>query len=156
MQTIIESFSDLRVGEYGPSAKIKTAEGKFMYVNEDPTNLVGKTVDIEVTNKTSQKTGRQYVIGKILKVYEATAANNNSNGNGKITWDDYRAMAEAAHELAAKLEPDEISEEGADGEQRVRTDRGAVRAAIMNTCLIAYANGKIFVPEDDDDQIPPF
>jgi len=145
MQTTIESFSDLKTTDRGPSAKIKTRNGDQIYINEDPTNLVGQTVDIDVNEKTSQK-GNRYKVGKIIKVYEATASNSNGNNNGKITWDAYRAMAEAAHELARKLEPD--APEGG-------IDRSQARASIVNTTLSRYCEGKIFVPAEDDD-IPPF
>jgi hypothetical protein len=140
MQTIIESFSDLKTTERGPSAKIKVSNGDQIYINEDPTNLVGKTVDIDVNDKTSQK-GNRYKVGTIIKVHEASAATASSNGNGKITWDAYRAMAEAAHSLAGKLEPDVP-----DG----NLDRSSARAAILNTVMIAYSNGKIVLSEDDD------
>jgi hypothetical protein len=162
MQTTIESFSDYKKTDRGPSAKIKTTNGDLIYINEEPAPLVGKTVDIDVNEKTSQK-GNRYKVGKILKVYETTASNANSNG--KITWDAYRAMAEAAHELAEKLEPDQLSTTdgtemseppgGAPSLPLVVVDRSTARAAILNTVMIAYSNGKIFVPADEDD-IPPF
>ncbi len=155
--TIIKSFSDLKENEYGPSAKVKLGNNEQVYINEDPTNLVGKTVDIDVNVKTSQKTGKQYKIGKIIKIYEATATASNGNGNGKITWDAYRAMAEAAHDLAHKLEPDGVAPhiEGDDHGYHTTVDRSTARAAILNTVMIAYSNGKIVIPADEDD-IPPF
>jgi len=155
MQTKIESFSDLKTNEFGTSAKVLLGNGEQVYINEDPAKLVGKTVDIEITKKNS-KAGREYKIGKIAKVYEATATASNGNGNGKITWDAYRAMAEAAHDLAAKLEPDEIDVSEATGHETVRTDRGSARAAIVNTTMINYCQGRITVPKDDEDDIPPF
>jgi len=168
MQAKITGFSDLKTNEYGPSAKIKLSDGDQLYINEDPTNLVGKTVDIDVNEKTSQKTGKRYKIGKIIKVYEATATTANGNSNGKddtwnnnsgkkVPWDAYRAMAEAAHGLAVKLEPDHVSAVPSPdgiGEATVQLDRSIARAAILNTVMIAYSNGKIFVPEDDD--MPPW
>ncbi len=158
MQTKIESFSDLKTNEYGPSAKVKLGNGQQLFINEDPTNLVGKTVDIDVKEKTSQKTGKNYTVGKITKVYEATATTSNGNGNGgngKITWDAYRAMAEAAHGLAVKLEPDVEDVAQGGGDNFIKVDRSTARAAILNTVMIAYSNGKIVVPADEDD-IPPF
>jgi hypothetical protein len=154
MQTKIESFSDYKKNEYGPSAKVKLSNGDYVFINEEPAPLVGKTVEIEVNEKPNKAGTRTYKVGKISKVYEATATTSNGNGNGKITWDAYRAMAEAAHSLAMKLEPDEITCDE-NGGNEVRTDRGSARAAILNTVMIAYSNGKIFVPTDDDD-IPPF
>jgi hypothetical protein len=157
MQTKIESFSDLKTNEFGTSAKVLLGNGEQVYINEDPAKLVGKTVDIEITKKNS-KAGREYKIGKIAKVYEATATASNGNGNGKITWDAYRALAEAAHGLAMKLEPDDETErvDRDGGRVQAMVDRSTARAAILNTVMIAYSNGKIVVPEDDDDQIPPF
>ncbi len=148
MQIKIDKVSDVKVGQYGPSCKIQSGSD-FYFVNEDATPLVGKTVEAEVMEKTSQKTGNKYKTAKIVKVIEAAA--QNGNGNGKITWDAYRAMAEAAHELAVKLEPDELDPGDQGDVARVRTDRGTARAAILNTVMIAYSNGKIFVPDIDDD-----
>lgn len=150
MQIIIDSFSDLKTTERGPSAKIKATNGDTFYVNENPTNLVGKTVDIEVTEKTSAK-GNKYKIAKITKVHEGAAA---SNGNGKITWDAYRTMAEAAHALASKLEPDIEKHAGDATNDEVSwpsVDRSQARASIVNTTLSRYCEGKIFVPAEDDD-----
>jgi len=158
MQTKIESFSDYKTNQYGPSAKVKLSSGQQAYINEDPTGYVGRTVEIELSKKMSKK-GQEYTVGKISQVYEATDTASSGNGNGKITWDAYRAMAEAAHELAIKLEPDgiiaETSELGNARTYTITTDRSTARAAILNTVMIAYSNGKIFVPEDDDDP-PPF
>jgi hypothetical protein len=144
MQIKIDSFSDLKQTDRGPSAKIKAGNDSY-YVNEDPTNLVGKTVEIEVVEKTSAK-GNKYKIATIKKVIDAAAG----NGNGKITWDDYRAMAEAAHGLAAKLEPDGWKSASDLGEATLIVDRSTARAAILNTVMIAYSKGDIFVPVDDD------
>lgn len=153
MQVTIASFSDYKKTDRGPSAKIKTTNGDQIYINEEPAPLVGKTVDIDVNEKTSQK-GNRYKVGKITKVYEATAANSDGNHNGKITWDAYRAMAEAAHSLAMKLEPDPV-EIRTDGLSIPVLDRSQARASIVNTTLSRYCEGKIFVPADEDD-IPPF
>ncbi len=147
MKAVIESFTNFKTNDYGPSAKVKLSTGQQAYINEDPTGYVGRTVEIELSKKMSKK-GQEYTIGKISQVYEATATASNGNSNGKITWDAYRAMAEAAHSLASKLEPDEISSMG-------NLDRSTARAAILNTVMIAYSNGKIVVPADEDD-IPPF
>ncbi len=155
MKTTIESFSDYKETERGPSAKIKLSTGEVCFINENPKGLVGMTVDIEVNTKTTQDGKRTYKIGKITKVYEATATASNGNGNGKITWDAYRAMAEAAHGLANKLEPDGSFNTGVEGEAFQTMDRSTARAAILNTVMIAYSNGKIVVPEIEDD-LPDF
>ncbi len=166
MQVSVQSFSDLKTNEFGTSAKVQLSNGEQVYINEDPAKLVGKTVDIEVTEKNS-KAGRKYKIGKIAKVYEATATTSNGdgdgngNGNGKITWDDYRKVAEAAHELAAKLEPDETTLEREDTENGItnkfitKFDRSPARVGFVNNVMRAYAEGRFIVPKEED-ETPPF
>ncbi len=152
MQVRIDRVSDAKQGQYGWSSKIYFGDASC-YINSDGTNLVGKTVDLETTEKFS-KTGNKYLVGKVGRVLEnAEPAAATQNGNGKITWDAYRAMAEAAHELANKLEPDGHAVSGGEGipEQMTLMDRSTARAAILNTVMIAYSNGKIFVPAVDDD-----
>jgi hypothetical protein len=169
MQVIIDRVSDVKQGQYGWSSKIYFGNSSC-YINSDGTNLVGSTVDLETTEKYS-KAGNKYLVGKVTK---ALAPAPSSNGNGaaptntttddtwnnntgkKVSWDNYRAMAEAAHELAMKLEPDSIRAiELSDPNESLGTtttiDRSTARAAILNTVMIAYSNGKIFVPAVDDD-----
>jgi len=149
MKLTIESFSDYKKTDRGPSAKIKATNGDLIYINEEPAPLVGKTVDMDVNEKTSQK-GNRYKVGKILKVYEGSEA---GSSNDKITWDAYRAMAEAAHELAMKLEPD-LEFQNAGDNHVVNVDRSAARVRFTNNVMMAYANGKIVVPEEEDDPVP--
>lgn len=145
MQITIDKVSDVKSGEYGKSCKIYHGNDTY-YVNEDATPLIGKKVELtDIVPKTS-KQGRQYKVAKIANVIESVPTT--ANGNGKITWDAYRAMAQAAHELAGKLEPDGNELVGEDS--YIKIDRSSARAAILNTVMIAYSNGKIFVPEDDD------
>ncbi len=160
MQTKIESFSDYKKNEYGPSAKVKLGNGDYVFINEEPAPLVGKTVDIEVNEKPNKAGTRTYKVGKITKVYEATAttsaqsANGNGNGYKQITWDDYRKVAEAAHELACKFEPDTINGLEEDNSTTV-VDRSPARVGFVNNVMRAYAEGRFIVPKDEDD-IPPF
>lgn len=71
--------------------------------------------------------------------------------NGHIPWEDYQRMAEHAHALAASLEPDTLGKGGENEELVVRTvDRSAARAAIVNTVMIAFSNGKIALPAASD------
>ncbi len=161
MQTIIESFSDYKKNEYGPSAKVKLGNGDQVYINEEAAPLVGKTVDIEVTDKPNKAGTRTYKVGKITKVYEATATTSNGNGNGagKITWDDYRKLVEAVHSLAKQLEPDDETERVDRDGGRIQTvvDRSPARVGFVNNVMRAYAEGRFIVPkEEDSDDIPPF
>ncbi len=152
MQTIIESFSDYKKTERGPSAKIKLGTGDWCFINEDPAPLVGRTVDIDLR----QPEGKRYKVGTITKVYEATATASNGNSNGKITWDDYRKVAEAAHELACKFEPDTINGLEEDNSTTV-VDRSPARVGFVNNVMRAYAEGRFIVPKEDaEDDIPPF
>ncbi len=156
MQTIIDSFSDYKKNQYGPSAKVKLSNGDYVFINEEPGPLVGKTVEIEVNEKQNKAGTRTYKIGKIGKVYEATATASNGNSNGKITWDDYRKVAEAAHELACKFEPDTINGLEEDNSTTV-VDRSPARVGFVNNVMRAYAEGRFIVPKEDaEDDIPPF
>ncbi len=159
MQTKIESFSDYKKNEYGPSAKVKLGNGDYVFINEEPAPLVGKTVDIEVNEKPNKAGTRTYKVGKITKVYEATATTSNGNGNGssykQITWDDYRKLAEAAHELALRLEPDEVKMDDLENRAVVMADRSPARVGFVNNVMRAYAEGRFIVPKEEDD-IPPF
>lgn len=154
MQKIrISNVTDAKQGQYGWSSKVWYGNNEYFYVNSDATPHIGKLVEAEIL----PKPGKNYKVGKIVVPIDdreatATASNGNSNGAKIITWDVYRAMAEAAHSLAMKLEPDEVSEAEGNRPKMVRTNRSKSRAAIMNTILIAYANGKIFVPEDEDEE----
>jgi hypothetical protein len=156
MKTTIESFTDYKKNEYGPSAKVRLGTGEVCFINEEPDPLVGKTVEIEVTDKPNRAGTRTYKIGKIGKIYEATATTANGNSNGsfrQITWDDYRSLAEAAHALAKQLEPDEGIV--VDGAGRV-IDRSPARVGFVNNVMRAYADGRFIVPKDDEDDTPPF
>ena len=152
----IEQVSDIKNDDRGTSAKIKCGADSY-YVNQDPTQYQGKQVEVEVTEKTSAK-GNKYKIAKILKVVEGVAGGA-GNGQG-VSWRDYEKMAGLAHALAKGLEPDEVDMEATgerDGETvvtpLVKIDRSHARAAILNTVMINFANGKIRL-DDDGDQIP--
>lgn len=146
MQVKIESFSDLKQTDRGPSAKIM-ASGKSYYVNTDPTNLIGKTVEITVTEKTSAK-GNKYAIATIDRVVESAASNGHS---GAVSWSEYEQMARLAHALAAALEPNvESVLDPDDGKlAHPEIDRSPARAAILNTVMIAFSNGKVALPEEE-------
>ncbi len=164
MKTTIESFTDYKKNEYGPSAKVRLGTGEVCFINEEPDPLVGKTVEIEVTDKPNRAGTRTYKIGKIGRIYEqstatATASNGNSNGSyGKITWDDYRKVAEAAHELAMKFEPDEATvTTNSEGSTTTHVDRSPARVGFVNNVMRAYAEGRFIVPkEEEEDGPPPF
>ena len=139
----IDKVSDIKTNDKGSSSKIHHGND-FYYINSDGTQYAGKDVEIDFEEKTSAK-GHKYKVARILKVIEPPASNGRAAG---ITWDEYRAMAQAAHELADKLEPDGYSS-GIDGQQTLM-DRSTARAAILNTVMIAYSNGRIVVPDDED------
>lgn len=81
-----------------------------------------------------------------------------SHGNGSIAWDEYEEMAKMAHSLASELEPDGSGP--TDDPNRVYSiiDRSAARAAILNTVMIAFSNGKIAKDKKPDDggNVVPF
>lgn len=154
MQIHVDQVTDVKTGQYGVSSKI-VAGNEHYFVNDDATQHIGKTLEIEVSEKTS-KAGNKYKIAKILKVVEASAAAPSTNGH--IPWLAYEQMARIAHGLAQTLEPDvtqpsNIAPQG--GEDPVETytvvNRSAARVALVNTVMIAFSNGKISLPEADDE-----
>jgi len=58
--------------------------------------------------------------------------------NNKIPWSDWSLMCRAAHELACLLEPDDQGEH--------ICERSNARAALVNTVMIAFSNGKLETP----------
>lgn len=155
METIkIESFSDMKTDQRGVSAKIKAAvTNDVYYVNEDPTSLVGKMVEIEVTEKTSQK-GNKYKVAKITKVLEQKSSSGNHASNGKVPWLEYQIVAKAAHALALDLEPDGLSEKQVElnsGDLPITiVDRSQARIALVQTVLVAFRDGKLDMPEVEE------
>lgn len=152
MNIKVDKVSDVTTNDKGTSGKIHVGND-FYYVSEDPTQYVGKELDIEVTEKTSAK-GHKYKIAKILKVL---GTGGPSASNGHIPWLAYEQMARIAHGLAQALEPDvtQPSAPSQDGGDPVEThtviNRSAARVALVNTVMIAFSNGKISLPEADDD-----
>lgn len=150
----IDKVSDIKPGRNGQvSSKIHSGNDYF-YINADGTPYVGKTVQFDIEEKTSAK-GNKYRIAHNLKVIEAAAA-----ANGGIAWADYFKMASIAHALARTLEPDEMHlepvENGGTAVKRIDIDRSQARAAILNTCMIAFANGKIALPDENEADEMPF
>jgi len=87
------------------------------------------------------------------------------SSNGKIPWLEFQLAFKAAHALALDCEPDlteEAESETALGEAHntllVRVDRSQARAALVNTFVIAFSNGRIEAPEvpdgGDDESVP--
>lgn len=136
MRTItIDAVSDIKTNNLGTSAKIKAGNESF-YVNEDPSPLVGKQVEVEITEKTSAR-GNKYSIAKILKTV---------SGGASHSWNNYETMAKLAHGLACELEPDGIQADTG----TTTIDRSIARAAITNTVMIAFSNGKVDLNDDSD------
>jgi hypothetical protein len=139
MQVKVDSVSDVKTNAQGTSSKM-TCGGVNYFVQENATPHIGKMLEITAEEKTS-KAGNKYNVAKIIKVIgEGGGA---SGGNGAIPWKDYEIMAKLAHSFALGLEPDS-NIEGA-----LPLDRSQARAAILNTIMIAYSNGKIYLPDEE-------
>jgi hypothetical protein len=111
---------------------------------------VGFRYNVEVNE--SQWNGKTYRWAKpAASPKSEQRAKPNGNGNGQIKWDDYAEMMRAAHSLANELEPDRETDVG--------MSKAAARAALVNTAMIAFSNGKIALeegppPPEDDGGIP--
>lgn len=150
MKVKIDKVTDVKSDQRGTSCKMH-AGNSYWFVNEDATPLAGKEVEIDVTEKTSAK-GNKYSIAKIVKVLEGAApGGGGGNGNGHIAWSEYEQMAGLAHQLALTMEPDAVADHGQEGAPIITVDRSTARAAILNTVMIAFSNGKISLPAADDD-----
>lgn len=147
MQITITQVTDVKPDSRGGmSSKIHAGNDQY-FVNQDATNLNGKTVEISYEEKTSKK-GNKYKVANILKVIEAQSGNG--NGNGAVHWAAYHAMMRLAYAAAVEVEPDISLGCTADGIES-KVDRSKARAAIVNTVMIAFTNGKLKHDELDDD-----
>ena len=133
-----------------------------LFVNDKPKQ--GDKFEVDV--KTSEWNGRTFRWATPVKGKEAP---QQKEANG--SWEHYAEMARAAHRLAKELEPDssrwpQLLQEGGseDPAEIITCDRSRARAAILNTCLIAYSEGRValpaepeppeFGPGEDDGSIP--
>lgn len=135
---------------------IKHEDDNWYNLITDAKPAMGAKYNVDV--KETQYNGKTYRWANIIAPQGAAKAQAESNGH--VKWEDYRLMAEIAHDLAKVLEPDEQIQIVNGGPEVQHVDRSAARAAIVNTCMIAFANGKISLPQDDegapplDDDIP--
>lgn len=148
----VESCSDIKQGQYGFSSKIHCGKDGQFYINADATELIGKQVEIEVTEKKSAK-GNIYKIAKVLKVIEP-----NSDGAGlgeAVPTDDHdprptlAQFLNAIHELHTAillLEPDIPATEN-----DVARDRAEQRAKILISAMIAVSDGRIALGGEGDE-----
>ena len=136
------------------------------YVSEKPT--VGKTYRVIVTDRTGSN-GRIYQLAKLAPLATQPQAQSATNGNGavkpaeeqpkepapqapkdnRIPLAEWCAAAKAFHVLAKELEPDETNEQG-----MFIHERSQARAAMVNTAMIAFSNGKISLELPEEDSMP--
>lgn len=106
-------------------------DGKWLNCKGDVRNLYGKEIDGEIK-------------GNWINLKQA-AQGKQAAVNGVVEWFSYAEMLDLAHEKAKELEPDDAQ----------------ARAALVNTAMIAFTNGKVVLPAipDDvpgDDDVVPF
>lgn len=117
---------------------VKHEDGNWYNLITNDKPAMGARFDVEV--KETQYNGRTY---RWATPHQGSQqASGGGGGNGHIPWEDYEQMMRAAHGVAWALEPDA-------GEH---ADRSTARAAIVNTVMIAFSNGKLALPKDD---MPP-
>lgn len=134
MQLKIEAVGQQKTSQYGEYFGVK-AGGVWYNVQGPRQDLKGKTFEAEV------KDSGKFKWAKLLKEAGAPAPSGNGASHGAVAWDDYEKMADMAHSMATRLEPGDP----------------AARAAILNTVMIAYSNGKIALPkEEPPPDAPPF
>lgn len=133
----VEPARDTKKGD--PQIKVRTDKGESINVSAAAANrnqiasvAVGDKIEI---SEPTDFNGTLYA--RLNNVEHPPAPKAASNGSAR-SWVDYHAMATIAHALAAQFEP---------------TDATA-RAAILNTVMIAFSNGKVELP-DDGPEGPP-
>ena len=141
MQVQVTQVTDVKPGRFGGMSSKIHAGNDFYYLNEDAMQYVGKTVEIEAT----QPPGKNYKTAKILNVVGGASASG--NGNGHIEWHEYDKMMRLAHRTALELEPD-YDNDGSAGGAVSFLDRSTARAALVNTVMIAFSNGKLWLDDD--------
>jgi hypothetical protein len=78
---------------------------------------------------------------------------NGHQAPGVPTWDECRAMLNAAKDAAWALEPD-VGCDPKTNDQYVSCAQA--RAAIINTIMIAFTNGKVQAPKEGEPEIPGY
>jgi hypothetical protein len=146
MKAIVESCArELRRTKDGREYTGLKINGQWVNVIGDHRDKYKKEIDLEVKGNWGQM---------IVQTPNGTASKGASNG--QIKWNDYAEMKRQAHKLALELEPDSTDR---DTVTVTVLDRAQARAALVNTDMIAFSNGKIAMEEDqpppeDDDRIP--
>jgi hypothetical protein len=110
--------------------------GQWYNMPGDMRKYFNKEIDVEVK-------------GKWARLIESTPQQQGStsrNGHAGVEWWDYKRMMEYAHSMAKELEPDVVVEEN----QGAHVDRSRARSAILNSVMIAFADGKIVLPKEED------
>jgi hypothetical protein len=143
IQSCTRELRKLRDGRDATGLKI---DGKWYDAPGDHRDKYNKEVEVELS-------------GKFAKIIEANAdAGSSSNGHsGAASLEDLKNFMFEAHKIAVMLEGDSTDERP--DSNPVYFDRAQARAAIVNTLVIAFTNGKIALPDgppppDDSDNIP--
>lgn len=140
--------------------------GGWVTLYREKRPIKGEVIEVNITERQGYNGGPTYrdafpVMPPLAPVEKdkETAGQGDKEAEKKderLKWDDVRAIAEAAHEMAMKMEPDlkdvEPTEEG--NRYAMTVDRSKARIALVNTILIAFTSGKFIVPEVDD-MAPP-
>lgn len=138
-QITIAAIGQEKQSKFGAYFGIKVGDEWLNVSGNRDESLKGKTFEAEI------KQSGKYKWAKLTK--EVVASNGHGPG-GIISWWHYAEMAKLAHGLASELEPDQTGNNPPE-------DRSQARAAIMNTVMIAFSNGKVSLPVDDDAVPPP-
>ena len=145
----IDAVSGVKNNQYGDYFSIKVGNRWINIQGQPDPSLKGQTVEAETkTSKDGKYTWAKLTTRKSPALLPA--AEQQANGS----WEHYAEMARAAHQLARELEPDgsQWPPQGGseDPAQIITCDRSHARAAILNTVMIAYSNGKVALPAEPE------
>lgn len=152
MQVQVESCArDLRRTKDGREYTGIKVNGEWINVMGDHRDAYKKQLDLDIRGKWAE----------VIKPAETPAARGAAppaNGHsGAATLEDLKTFMFEAHKIAVMLEGDSTDQQP--DSNPVYFDRAQARAAIVNTLVIAFTNGKISLPDgppppDDSDNIP--
>lgn len=127
---------------------VKTPDGKWysLYQKDSPSR--GQVLDVDIEQELG-KDGKTYYNAYPAKQQAKPAQETKPEpakpvgpapaaSNGKIPWAEFVLAMKTAHSVALDLEPDSMEAGG--------LDRSRCRAAIINTMMIAFTNGRIEAP----------
>lgn len=156
MELKVTAVGNIKQGQYGPYGSVKSDGNVWYVIDGDPTQYRGKTLSGTVQDKGKFKVFKlDFVVDEQPKPQTNGAAHPDplapKEHNGKISSMELAAFMKFIGNVAKEIEPDQPGTE-----HNEATDRSRARSAILNTCVIAFKEGKIDFEMPPEDEKAPF